>query len=142
MGTADASSTVGRDAVVVRLRGFFESWQPEFAAVYLFGSEARGEARPDSDVDIAVIRKERAQHPSERLHADLAGALERVIDRPVEVIDLEGAPVDLVHRILTDAILIHETDRSKRIAVETRRRAEYFDMKPILAAYRHLPSAE
>ena len=89
-----------------------------------------------------MIRKERAQHPSERLHADLAGALERVIDRPVEVIDLEGAPVDLVHRILTDAILIHETDRSKRIAVETRRRAEYFDMKPILAAYRHLPSAE
>jgi predicted nucleotidyltransferase len=127
---------------VERLRRFFETRGPEFAAVYLFGSTARGEQRPDSDVDVAVIRREPAQHPLERLHADLAGALERIVDRPVEVVDLEHAPVDLVHRILTDAVLVHESDRSKRIAVETRRRAEYFDMQPILEAYRHPASAE
>jgi len=30
-------------------------------AVYLFGSHARGEARPDSDVDLCVVSEEAAQ---------------------------------------------------------------------------------
>ncbi len=139
------SSTVpgraGRDAVVETLRHFFETNSNEFAAVYLFGSTARGTDRPNSDVDIAVLRHHAVATPVARLHADLAGALERMLERPVEVIDLEHAPVDLAHRVLADAVLIHETDASKRIAVETRRRAEYFDMAPILAEYRRPPSA-
>jgi len=127
----------GRDAVVAQLRHFFEANPNEFAVAYLFGSTARGTERRDSDVDIAVIRQFPAATPIAKLHADLAGELERLLERPVEVVDLEHAPIDLVHRILTDSILVYEADRSKRVAVETRRRAEYFDMLPILRAYRH-----
>jgi hypothetical protein len=44
--------------------------------------------------------------------------------------------LDLVHRILVEGILVHERDRSRRIAFEVRARNEYFDMLPILERYR------
>lgn len=130
-----------RDDVVARLRAFFAADTCDLAAAYLFGSVARAAARAESDVDVAVIRRRPAPNPLCRLDAELAGRLERVLDRPVEIVDLETAPVDLAHRILTDGLLVLETDRSKRIAVETRQRAQYFDLQPILNEYRRLPRA-
>ena len=34
-----------------------------FVALYLFGSRARGDHRPDSDVDVAVILDQKLPHP-------------------------------------------------------------------------------
>ena len=49
---------------------------------------------------------------------------------------MNGAPVDLVHRILRDGRLLVERDRSARIAFEVRARNEYFDLLPMLRLYR------
>lgn len=132
-----ATVPLGRDEVVARILATLGEQASEFAAVYLFGSTARGTAGSNSDVDLAVIRERPAGSPLARLHTELAGKLERVLERPVEVVDLERVPVELAHRILEDGVLVHEGDRSRRIAVETRRRAEYFDMQPILREFRH-----
>lgn len=117
------------------IRAYFAD-RSEVAAVYLFGSEARGSATAASDVDIAVLY---ARTPSPSLDspafADQA-ALERTLERPVDLVSLNRSSVDLVHRVLRDGRLIVEREPAQRIAFEVSARNRYFDLKPILDAYR------
>lgn len=106
-------------------------------AAWLFGSVARGDDRADSDVDVAILI-DRAERPRSLddlpmgLEADLASAL----GREVQLVVIDWAPVDLVHRVLRDGILLVDRDRSARIRFEVEARNRYFDMLPILREYR------
>jgi predicted nucleotidyltransferase len=115
--------------------------RPDVAAVYLFGSVAKGTARPDSDVDIGVLYQS-ATPPTlmAQPFAEEADLAERFA-RPVQVVVMNRAPADLVHRILRDGILVSERDKSRRIAFEVRSRNQYFDLLPILRAYRERASS-
>ena len=111
------------------------------AAAYLFGSVARGETGPGSDIDVAVLYTDA---PPSTVHSPpvaLEGELERLLGRRVEVVVLNTAPVDLVHRVLRDGKLLFEGDRSARIAFEVKTRNEYFDLLPFLRRYRRLERA-
>lgn len=103
---------------------------------YLYGSRARGDARPDSDVDVAVLFDHPQPASLAGLRFDLAATLESAVRMPVDLVVLNAAPVDLVHRVLRDGILLHEGDRAARIRFEVRARNEYFDLLPILKQYR------
>jgi uncharacterized protein len=108
----------------------------DLAAVYLFGSVARGTAGPASDIDVGALYR---ATPASTLEAQPFGdeaALSQLFGRSVQVIAMNAAPVDLVHRILRDGILVIDRDRSRRIAFEVRSRNEYFDLLPILREYR------
>jgi predicted nucleotidyltransferase len=104
-------------------------------AAYLFGSQARGSAHAKSDVDVGLLL-ETTPKAFVDLPLDLEGELERTAHKPTQVVVLNQAPVDLVHRVLRDGILLFEADRSARIAFETRARAEFFDLEPYLERYR------
>ena len=56
--------------------------------------------------------------------------------RRADLIILNHAPADLVHRVLRDGILVCEPSRSARIRFEVRLRNEYFDLDPIRTLYR------
>jgi uncharacterized protein len=127
-------------AIEQMLREFFRTKAERFHAVYLFGSVARGTAGPTSDVDVAVLPAAPRRGTLDDLELDLEGELERLLGRTVQVVVLPGAPPDLVHRILRDGILVHEADRSERIAFEVRARNDYFDVLPVLDAYRRRAS--
>jgi predicted nucleotidyltransferase len=103
---------------------------------YLFGSFARGTARDDSDLDIAVLFEERIDARLGGPLDKLRDAVERACNRSCDLIDGRAAPADLVHRILRDGQLLVERDRSARIAFEVARRNEYFDLLPYLREYR------
>ncbi|MGH7857145.1 MAG: type VII toxin-antitoxin system MntA family adenylyltransferase antitoxin [Candidatus Binatia bacterium] len=120
-----------------RLRRLLAGRAEDLAAAYLFGSVARGEAGPTSDVDLAVLFGATPPPTLEGLAFDLQDDLGRELGRPVQLVVLDRAPVDLVHRVLRDGILVLERDRSRRIAFEVRSRNEYFDLVPILDRYRH-----
>jgi predicted nucleotidyltransferase len=122
-----------------RVRDFFAATSPGVVAAYLFGSVARGTARPTSDVDVAVLYPAPPARTLEGLPLDLEGELERLLGRPVQVVALNGAPVDLVHRVLRDGKLLIENDRGARIRFEVMARNEYFDLLPILETYRRRP---
>jgi predicted nucleotidyltransferase len=110
--------------------------KPGIAAVYLFGSVAKGTSRADSDVDVGIIYAAPiAQTLMAQPFAEEAELAERFA-RPVQVIIMNQAPPDLVHRILRDGVLVLDLDRSRRIAFEVRSRNEYFDLLPILREYR------
>jgi len=123
-------------ALASRIIADYYGARPGIAAVYLFGSVARGSARPDSDVDVAVLYQT-APPPTfvGQPFAEQADLSEQ-LGRPVQVVALNSAPVDLVHRVLRDGILVSEPDKSRRIAFEVRARNQYFDLLPMLREYR------
>ena len=72
----------------------------------------------------------------EGLQTGLADALSEAAGRTVDLVVLNHAPPDLVHRVLRDGVLLLERDRSARIRFEVKARNEYFDLLPYLREYR------
>lgn len=78
------------------------------AAAWLFGSVARGTARPDSDVDVGILYRE---DPPRTLAGigrvfNLEQELTEITDLPIQVVALNRAPVDLIIRVLRDGKLL------------------------------------
>jgi len=119
-----------------RLVDFFDTHSENAAAVYLFGSAARGTAGAASDVDVAILFREPLARTFDAQPFDLAADLERHLGQAVDVVVLNSAPVDLRIRVLRDGHLIVDRDKSRRIAFEVRTRNEAFDLEPILRRYR------
>ena len=105
-------------------------------AIYLFGSAARGTATRSSDVDLGVLYEVTPPATLDGMGFELATEIERVIGQPVDLVVLNRAPADLIHRVLRDGILVVESDRGRRIEFEVKARNEYFDLAPIRARYR------
>lgn len=105
---------------------------------YLFGSVARADADPKSDIDIAVLFEQDPPRTLAGLHLDLADELSGILGRRVDLVVLNRAPVDLIHRVLRDGVLLAEQDRAARIRFEVRARNEFFDLLPHLRRYRRV----
>jgi predicted nucleotidyltransferase len=121
-----------------RLEQFFAADSRGTAAVYLFGSMARGSPREGSDVDVAVLFEHDPPRTLDGLSTNLAEALECCVGRPVDLVVLNRAPVDLVHRVLADGLLVSQHSPSARIRFEVHVRNEYFDLEPVLRQYRRV----
>lgn len=96
---------------------------------YLWGSRARGEARPDSDYDFAVSMKLRGTtlEPYLKLCADLSIALGT---EDVDVTLIEDADVLVRYVVQRDGRLLYERDKKGRIAFECRARKAGWDEGP------------
>jgi predicted nucleotidyltransferase len=139
-GVNDAAAETA--AVRTRIERFFADHPSEFAAIYLFGSVARGAARPGSDVDIGVLHETEPPSTLAAVPATLETELTRALGLPVQIVVLDTAPVDLVHRVMRDGLIVEERNPSRRIAFEVRTRNEYFDLLPVLRRYREPRRAE
>lgn len=106
------------------------------AAAYLFGSWTRGSARPDSDVDVGVLYIDAPPPGLEGLSFHLEADLEHLLGRPVHLVVLNRAPVDLAQRVLRDGCLLLDRDHARRIRFEVRTRQEFWDLEPFLRRYR------
>ncbi len=109
-------------------------------AVYLFGSVARGEARTDSDVDVGILFEKDPPATLDAPQFGIEAALERQLGRAVQVVALNRASSDLVHRVLRDGRIVLDRDRAARIRFEVGKRNEYFDLAPVRRLYRRYPS--
>jgi predicted nucleotidyltransferase len=100
---------------------------------YVYGSVARGTVTPFSDVDIALVLKERLS-PYDRLmlELDVQGAIEEALEfSPVDVRAINEAPLVVRGRIVQQGILLYERDRAHRIDFEVETRKRYFDFAPV-----------
>lgn len=125
-----------RSDLIDRLVRRLDSADMPIICAYLFGSHARGAARPDSDVDVAVLFETQAPRGLVGPLSTLRGELERSVEREVDLIDLRFAPVDLAHRVLRDGLLLVDRNPVERIRFEERTRNLYFDLLPYLLEYR------
>lgn len=99
---------------------------PGLAAVYVFGSVARGDARPLSDIDLAVVTAT-SPRPQE-LHA-AREALELILGRDVDLIDLAEAPLPLARQILLEGRQVHAPHAAAADLLEVRILRDYEDLK-------------
>jgi predicted nucleotidyltransferase len=107
------------------------------AAAYLYGSAARGEMTPLSDVDIGLLI---------RGPFSLLEKLDLELSIEVELASLgcglsdvrvvNEAPIALRGDLVTEGILLYSADESERVEFETRARREYFDFLPFLERLR------
>lgn len=102
---------------------------------WLFGSVARGDAGPLSDVDVAVLL-DPAITPQDRVA--VAAALVEELERrcgQVDLVLLEEASPLLRHRVFLHGFLLLERDARRRVAFEARAIQEYLDFQPLAAIY-------
>lgn len=71
---------------------------PGLLGVYGFGSRIQGAARPDSDLDMAVLV---AGYADPLLLWELSGLLADVAGCPVDLLDLRAASTVMQHQIIT-----------------------------------------
>jgi predicted nucleotidyltransferase len=101
------------------------------AVAYLFGSVARGEARPESDLDVGLVYPQRggAEHP--RIASELAAQLGRASGREaIDVVDLEAQGPIFCHRVLCEGRLIHVADAARRVDFESETIVRALDFRP------------
>ncbi len=116
------------------------------AVAYVFGSRARGTARPDSDLDLAVLLTGPAM-PDLLEQELLAVRLADVLDVPsVDLLLLDQAPLELRARVVREGRLLHSADEPRRVRFEVDTQSRWFDVAPAHAdqtrSYlRHLASA-
>jgi uncharacterized protein len=126
--------------IELRLREFLteRAGREGIAAAYLFGSVARGTAGPRSDVDVGVLYEEDPPLTLEGLGLRLEGDLESLLGKPVQLVVLNHAPVDLAIRVLRDGKVLVDRDRTRRVRFEVRTRFDFWDLEPYLKMYRRM----
>ena len=104
---------------------------------YLYGSEARGESTTLSDIDIALVVKDRLA-PEARLQMELALEVEfaSIHHGDYDVRIINDAPLAVKAEVVqTGALLFAEAD-DVRVDFEASTRDAYFDFLPVLRFHR------
>lgn len=96
--------------------------------VWLFGSAARGEQRPDSDTDLAVL-VEASLPPGERLdlRLRLVEQLQRDGAPQPDVVFVDEAPLRLRARVASEGRVLFSRDEPARVAWTSRVFREHAD---------------
>ena len=102
--------TVQRLAAALEKRG-------DVRLAYLFGSLARGTARPDSDVDVALSLG-RPMTTAEKI--DLIGSIGALLGRPVDLIDMETASGAILGTVFQEGIRFIDDVRVRERAIANR----------------------
>jgi hypothetical protein len=110
-----------------RLPGAFKH-HAEVVAAYLYGSVAEGVAHSRSDVDIAVLLDESFDlKRSLEYRIELAEELSQLLEREVDVVVLNEAPVLLQFQVIRCRRILYERDAERRALFEMRVMGDYYD---------------
>jgi predicted nucleotidyltransferase len=107
---------------------------PKVVLGSLFGSYARGQGRPDSDVDCAILLADDTP-PGDTFDFRLRvmDGLARAIGRDdVDMAILNEAPLALTYRVLRDGKLLFCRDHAAYVRYRVRTLNLYFDFAPLL----------
>lgn len=119
------------EAAAETIRTYFSA-DGNVTAVYLFGSQAKGKATAKSDIDLAVLLREKPGYDYRlRVMSELAGLLKTEVD----VLVLDQCGILMQRQVLKHGIVLYERDRRARIAFEIRSRKMYFDFLPAHRLY-------
>lgn len=118
------------------LAPIFES-TPNVVVAYLFGSHARGQAGPLSDVDLAVLLSGQPdEHACFEARLDIAGRVMTGLQRnDVDVAILNQSPLALRYRVIRDGQIVFCRNHTARIAFTAQTLMAYLDYQPALKVF-------
>jgi hypothetical protein len=122
---------------------FAETLQPVFEALphvavaYLFGSHARGQAGPLSDVDIAILLSDQPNADvGFEARLDIIGRVMTQLQRnEVDVTILNQAPLTVRYRVAREGQVLFCRDHDARIAFTAQTVMAYLDFQPMLKTF-------
>lgn len=95
---------------------------PSLQALYCFGSAAAGVARPDSDLDLAVL----SAAPLDPLDRwSLQEEIAALLGRDVDLVDLRAASTVMRVQVLANAVLLLDRDPTARAWFEMLALSDY-----------------
>jgi predicted nucleotidyltransferase len=100
---------------------------PDAWATYVYGSFARGDEGPDSDIDLAVLL------PPGQTIPDLFGLMAELstrVGREVDLVDLRRVGLDLIREILRDGRQLSVQRPDETLAWEAEKMTDYADFNP------------
>jgi predicted nucleotidyltransferase len=100
-------------------------------ALYVYGSEASGELRPDSDLDIAILAR---RPPAGLEHLALQTELTALLGREVDLIILDEVSPILAMQVLRKGHRLVSNDPTRAGEVEARLFSQYADLKRVRAS--------
>lgn len=80
---------------------------PDLMAVYVFGSQATGEAHVDSDLDLAVLT---AGSVDPLLLWQISGEIADLVAMPVDLLDLRAASTVMQYQVITTGCQLWKKD--------------------------------
>lgn len=109
---------------IARLRQVLKK-EPEVLAAYLFGSQAKNQVRPDSDLDLAIV-------VSDRTNKEEFYFLEKISfsglgDLHLSVVDLKHSSPFFIHQIIKNGVPIFEKSAKERVSFEAQSALRFFD---------------
>jgi predicted nucleotidyltransferase len=131
-------STSLQQSTIEAIREIILAALPDVWAIYLHGSVASGNTRPDSDVDIALLLPP-AQHIPDLL--GLSAALADVTGREVDIADLRRAGNMLRKEVLTHGLTLYAANPERVLAWEAGAMTEYAEhrmrIRDLLEDFQH-----
>ena len=113
-----------RNDLIRKLASFFKV-RYDISIAFLIGSQASGRARPESDVDVAVLFY---SHPSAEEVLSLKGDLEDLVRNDIDLVLLNGAgPVIGIQALKTGILLLNRDCAYEKFFVRVL--MEYDDLK-------------
>ena len=105
-------------------------------AVYLYGSYARNEQTPVSDLDLAVLYTTNMSNKKMNENVNhLVQVLSKDIGVEVDVRTLNSMSLEFRYQVVSEGIVMYSNDDATRIAFETRTIMEYLDFRPMIDIY-------
>lgn len=101
---------------------------------YLYGSHAKGEPHPFSDLDIAVFIDSKKKYADLNLEISFSLRLDELLNHrySTEIRKINNLPLTVVGEILKYAHVIYCRDETKRVEYETQSRLAYFDFLHVI----------
>ncbi|ABB15046.1 type VII toxin-antitoxin system MntA family adenylyltransferase antitoxin [Carboxydothermus hydrogenoformans] len=111
----------------------FARYGSKIVVAYVFGSYRRGEIRPLSDIDLAVLL-DRNLSKTERLEIQielLDDLIEFLGTEEIDLVILNDVPLSIQYGVLKDKKIVYYSDKQKLVDFEADVVLKYLDIKPL-----------
>src|SRR3989338_113100 len=113
-----------------KVRNYF-SKKTEILSVYLYGSQASGALRKDSDVDIAIVLKPGRSLQTFSRELRYRSDLEDILKKDVDVVILNDADLFLVLQVFSKGIPIYQANRIQADTLKWHLIQQAWDFMPV-----------
>lgn len=110
--------------------------QPNVIAAYLFGSAARGQTHPKSDVDIGVVVSDVAGIDYGELCLKIGGVVSRK-EVDLRIVVLKKTSPVFLYNLIKENLCLYAKSEKKRVQFETQALRRFYDSARIRKIYRY-----